>query len=198
MTSLPKESPFRAFTRRYPTVVDRIFIPVKISQPDPPGEEDKFPKLDFNALLDTGASKSVIKPETAKTLGLISTGSAMIKHAGGAEVTKTYLIDLYLPNYVRFRGLVVYECSDGVGDFGAIVGMDIIARGDLSITNFENKTLVSFRIPSYKEHDYVRESIRLQFPGVKPYANCPCGAKNALGKPLKFSECHGQLLHTTK
>lgn len=36
--------------------------------------------------------------------------------------------------------------------------MDIIKHGDFSITNINNKTTFSFRIPSTKEIDYVKES----------------------------------------
>jgi hypothetical protein len=194
----PRPAPFLAFTRSYTGIVDRIYFPVKISKPFLPVNPLTEPLLDFMALLDTGASKSVIRPETAKKLGLIPTGTANIRHAGGDETTHVYLVNLFLPNMVAFPGLQVYECSDGAGDFGAIVGMDIISRGDLSITNLDNKTLVSFRIPSYKVHDYVVESLRLQFPGIKQFAPCPCGAKNGNGTPIRFFECHGKLLFQDK
>ena len=35
--------------------------------------------------------------------------------------------------------------------------MDVINQGDFSVSNFEGKTVFSFRIPSKKTIDYVQE-----------------------------------------
>jgi hypothetical protein len=43
------------------------------------------------------------------------------------------------------------------GNFGAIIGMDIIRRGDFAITNANGKTKMSFRMPSLKAIDFVEE-----------------------------------------
>lgn len=66
--------------------------------------------------------------------------------------------------------------------------MDIIRLGDLSISNFNNDTVVTFRMPSSKRTDYVDES-KTPFKGeVKPGRNspCPCGS----GK--KYKQCCGK------
>jgi hypothetical protein len=81
-----------------------------------------------------------------------------------------------------------------VGGFGAIIGMDIISRGDSAITNYNGKTWLTFRIPSLFGTDYVQEYNRSLKSAVPRNAACPCGATDAKGKPIKFKHCHGQNL----
>ena len=88
---------------------------------------------------------------------------------------------------------MVTECEE-TAQFGVIVGMDVIARGDLSLTNVANQTWMSFRVPSVQGIDYVQEWNRLQFAGVGRNAPCPCGKTDANGKPVKFKRCHGLLV----
>jgi len=86
--------------------------------------------------------------------------------------------------------VVVTECEE-IAHFGFILGMEIIARGDLSITNYDNQTWVSFRVPSLAGIDYVQEFNKLQFAGVGRNDPCPCGKQDANGKVIKFKRCHG-------
>jgi hypothetical protein len=188
------KSPFEAFTITYSRLSDRVITDVSISIGFNP-HADSQPFQSFKALWDTGATKSVIKPSAVKKLGLIPTGRAFVNHAGGASETNTYIVNFKLPNNVGIAGVIVCECDDGVGEFDAIIGMDIITIGDFSITNVGKKTCMSFRTPPHCTIDFVKESIRIQFKDVKPYSPCPCGEKNKFGKPLKFSECHGKILN---
>jgi len=119
-------------------------------------------------------------------LGLIPTGMTILKHGGGQSKAKTYLVNLYLPNKVGVFGVPVSECEKVEENFGVIIGMDIIIRGDFSITNVNNCTCMSYRIPSMTTIDYVEEGKRLQSAGIGRNAPCPCGS----GK--KFKKCHGK------
>ena len=50
---------------------------------------------------------------------------------------------------------VVTESSEFDGeDYDLIVGMDVIQNGDLAVTNFNDITTFSFRIPSKKVIDF--------------------------------------------
>jgi hypothetical protein len=42
-------------------------------------------------------------------------------------------------------------------DCDLIIGMDVMTQGDLSITNFEGKTIFSFRMPSINRVDFESE-----------------------------------------
>lgn len=91
-------------------------------------------------------------------------------------------------------GVLVCECQNIVGNFGAIVGMDIITKGDLAMTNVNGNTCMTFRIPSIQSIDYVYEARRIRYAGTGRNAPCPCGKKNAQGKPVKFKHCHGRII----
>jgi hypothetical protein len=110
-------------------------------------------------LWDTGATNSCITAEVAKSIGAIPTGKTMVHGAHGPALTNTYLIDFILPNSVRIIQVKATEVVSTVGGFGVIIGMDIIAMGDFCITNPNNKTVVSFRIPSREEIDFGKPQI---------------------------------------
>jgi preprotein translocase subunit SecA len=73
-----------------------------------------------------------------------------------------------------------------------LIGMDIISKGDFSITASQQKTKFSFQIPSTHDTDYVKEyNLQAHTPVVKdkvPGRNdpCPCGS----GK--KYKQCCGK------
>jgi len=61
----------------------------------------------------------------------------------------------------------------------ALIGMDIIGRGDFAISNFEGKTAFTYRTPSVAKTDYVEAMNKAKpAPGVKVGRNdpCPCGS----------------------
>lgn len=186
--------PYRAFTIKYNGKSDRIITDIKVSQAFDPKE---FPNLNQHklfptkALWDTGATRSIITANTVNELQLESKGSANVNHFKGTVSAKTYLVNLFLPNKVIMVGTLVCE-AEIVENFGVIIGMDIIGQGDFSITNVNNLTWMSYRIPSTKSIDYVEESNRKMFSGVGRNAPCPCGKKDSSGKPVKFKHCHGK------
>ena len=125
---------------------------------------------------------SGFESDLVQRLGLTPTGQVEVNHAGGVSQLPTYVVNLLLPNNVGIVGVVVTELQTAP-DFGAIIGMDIIARGDLAITNVGNRTTVSFRFPSIKEIDYVVEANVQKYAGIGRNAPCPCG------KGKKFKKC---------
>jgi preprotein translocase subunit SecA len=69
-----------------------------------------------------------------------------------------------------------------------LIGMDIITKGDFSISHFEGKTCFSFRVPSVQEMDFVEEhrktnSTPIHSLKVSRNSPCPCGS----GK--KYKQC---------
>lgn len=103
----------------------------------------------------------------------------------------SYLVNVYLPNMVAIPGLVVSEFEE-IAQFGMIIGMDVIALGDFSITNHGNETWASFRVPSVDHIDYVADANRATFAGVGRNDPCPCGKKDISGRSVKFKKCHGR------
>lgn len=147
---------------------------------------------ELKALWDTGATNSLITAKTAAEMKLVPTGSIEVRHAGGKEYRNTYLVNILLPNRVGFAGVPVAECTETEDSFGAVIGMDLITRGDFALTNAEGKTCMSFRSPSIRKVDYVAEAKAPQQPMVREEPKigrnhlCPCGS----GK--KYKRCCGQ------
>ena len=65
-------------------------------------------------------------------------------------------MDLYLPSYVRFEGLTVTGMDEITGA-DLLIGMDVMCRGDTSLTNLKGQTVFTFRYPSIHELDFVTE-----------------------------------------
>jgi hypothetical protein len=188
----PVVQPFHAFTIKYHGRVNSIITEVQVStafDPAAPGPAPPYHKT--MALWDTGATQSVITKKTARDLNLVSTGTAHVNHAGGTAVASTYVVNFILPNRVGIPGVVVAECDDAAGNFGVIIGMDIIGAGDLAITNQHGKTTMTYRLPPFEEIDFVQQANRITFAGVGRNQPCPCGKTDADGHPVKFKKCHG-------
>lgn len=109
----------------------------------------------WRGLWDTGASKSSIDKRVVNELGLTPIGKEMISTANGVISVNTYFVNLTLPNHVTIKNVLV-TCADLGNDIDILIGMDIIRHGDFSITNTNNSTTFSFRIPSISEIDYVQ------------------------------------------
>ena len=147
-----------------------------------------------SALWDTGATGSVITVEMANQLGLKPISMTQVRHAGGVTLQNVYLVDIYLPNNLCVKAVKVTECPDTVGDFGVIVGMDIISFGDFSFTNVGGKSVFSFRMPSTEEIDYVKNARGIVVgPYIAPRMqerNEPC----LCGSGKKYKNCCGKLI----
>jgi predicted aspartyl protease len=143
----------------------------------------------FVGLWDTGASGTVISKAVVDKLNLQPIGKSKVFHANGESIVNVYAINLFLPNQVAFQFVKVTE---GVlNGFDLLIGMDIITTGDFSISNVGGNTTFSFRVPSVKEIDFVKEANIATPPTiVEPKIGrnnlCHCGSKK------KFKHCHGK------
>lgn len=181
---------FHAFTAAANGRANRIITEIHVCQGFDPAAH-KSPPYQIHptkALWDTGATNSVITKATANILKLTPVGIVNVHYGSGPTKANTHVVNLYLPNKVQIPGILVSECEDA-NDFGVIIGMDIITQGDFSITNVDEKTITSFRVPSIETIDYVKTAKTLTFAGVGRNDPCPCGKKDSAGKPLKFKNC---------
>lgn len=143
-----------AFTLSENSIVQRLKTTVHIF--------DRYTNQDINivkkwiAIWDTGATTTCITAKVANELGLIPTGTATTSTAGGDKECNTYCIDILLPNNILINNLTVFEVH--LNDGNVLIGMDIIKYGDFTISNYNGKTKLSFRIPSLQETDYVKET----------------------------------------
>lgn len=140
---------YHAFTSRYDGISNVLINDVTLVS----GSQAKICK----ALWDTGATGSCISDEVARDLGLTPIGMQTIKTPSGEKDVETYLIDIILPNEVTIKDVVV--CGTDIGSQGIqmLIGMDVIGIGDFAVSNYDGKTVFSYRIPSKYETDYVKQ-----------------------------------------
>lgn len=147
----------RAFTLKSNIILNMLQTETLITS-DVRDKTKPYTPKNWNGLWDTGASKSSITRRIVDDLQLIPVGSANISTANGVVTVNTYFVDIGLPNHVIVQNVLV-SCADLGDDIDVLIGMDIIKHGDFAITNTENCTTFSFRVPSIQEIDYVKESI---------------------------------------
>jgi predicted aspartyl protease len=142
----------------------------------------------LRALWDTGATTSLIRPEIAAELQLHSLGKIFISTPSEKDIpSNVYSVNLYLPNRTVVNQIRV---SEGVpSNCDMLIGMDVINLGDFAVTNYNGRTVFSFRMPSMDTIDFVKNS------HIPPIINdqktgrndpCPCGSGR------KYKHCHGR------
>lgn len=182
---------FQAFTWKYNEGISRALVTeCGVCQAFDPLISTAQPEtIKYLALWDTGATGTVITKNIVEKLQLKPISKTKVFHANGESIVNVYAINVFLPNHVQVKFVQVTEGI--LNGFDLLIGMDIITLGDFSITNFGGKTCFSFRIPSVRETDYVKEShgvksIISQSQKVGRNELCPCGS----GK--KYKHCHGK------
>jgi hypothetical protein len=111
--------------------------------------------LQLNALWDTGATRSCIKPDIAQRLGINSNIVTFANVTGVNSKTQTkpvYKVGFFiLPNGFVIKDFHFIE-SDIASACDILIGMDLILLGDLSITNYGGKTTFCFSTPPHNKH----------------------------------------------
>lgn len=106
---------------------------------------------------DTGATNTCISEEIATRYKLKPISFAQSKTPSGTLIAPIYLIDITLNNEVVFKNWSVMGSKIGAQGIDVLIGMDIISKGDFAISNYDEKTQFSFRLPSQKDVDYKQE-----------------------------------------
>ena len=181
---------FVAFTTSYNGISNVLQNEALVGKAFNPSSTAKPPESKkFTAIWDTGATGTVITRKVVDDCGLKPIGVAKVHTASGESLTQVYLASIFLPNRVVFPQLRVIE-GEIAGNAEVLIGMDIISKGDFAVTNLNNKTLFTFRIPSIETIDFVRKApaTPITRPPNKVGRNdpCPCGS----GK--KYKKCCGR------
>ncbi|MBA7558385.1 hypothetical protein ES705_51185 [subsurface metagenome] len=148
----------KSFTTSYKTLSKVLSNKVIITNPKPelipPG--DYYFKR-YNVIWDTGATGSVITKKVVQELGLKPVGMVKVHTASDTTIANVYLIYIWLPNKVIVYNLRVIE-GKIVGQCEVLIGMDIISKGDFAVTNYNGRTVFTFRFPSVGCIDFVKYS----------------------------------------
>ena len=125
-----------------------VYAPVDLAS----GEAVRRVKVQ-RSLWDTGASVSLISARVAKVLGLESIGKSGVSgYNEGVDVKDTYLVHIGLPTGDIVTNIMAMEFHSD--EYDVVIGMDVICKGDLAVTNKDGRTTFSFRIPSEVEIDF--------------------------------------------
>jgi len=156
-----QKTPVFGFTTRSLSKTNVLKNEISVSEAFEPKSGMPMPeRKQFICIWDTGATGTVIRKRIADELGLQPSGRVIVHVVGKDEIaseyeTNTYLVNLYLPNQVAVMGVSVSEGA--IDGCDVLIGMDIIGIGDFALTNCNNRTCWSFRLPSVEEIDFVKE-----------------------------------------
>lgn len=147
---------FQALTLKFSGRTNVLLSTVSLSQAFDPqvNQNNRPPRVDVNAIWDTGASCTVITKTIATKIGLISTGKTTVNGVNSEAEANTYFVNVYLPNGVCIFNLKIVE-AETIAGADMLLGMDILGMGDLSVYNEDGKTVMSYRIPSLGGTDFV-------------------------------------------
>lgn len=106
---------------------------------------------------DTGATNSCISKEFAVKLGLSPVDRIILYSSSGFIYSYVYLVDIIFSNSLRMDNIQVPESAIGTQRIDMLIGMDIINRGDIAVSNGGGKTVLTFRVPSSNPIDFCKD-----------------------------------------
>ena len=174
-----KPTPGLCFTATYKAITKALRTKVYVESPITNNN------VEANAIWDTGASRSLITPEIAAKLNLKPIAKALMATPSDKNVqSNVYLLKVHLPNGATIIDVQALEGTPNCCDM--LIGMDVISLGDFAVTNFDGRTMFSFRMPSMAAIDFIAHSHiepkRNESPKTGRNDFCPCGS----GKKYKY------------
>lgn len=179
-----------ALSRSYNRVENRIVSPATIIDPISGKEHESY------GIWDTGATNSVITKKAVEALELPIIEYTDVRGVGGLiPDVPVYYVQIRLNNQNIVVAARVTECEDLSQDqtISLLIGMNIINQGDFSISNFQGKTVMTFRVPSLSRIDYVQEIAehnkykRIHELNIARHVTDKCGC----GSGKLYKNCHG-------
>ena len=144
-------------TRRFQEKIDSIVTESYVYAPTDLAQGGAVKRVKIQrSLWDTGASVTLISARVAKVLGLTSIGKSGVSgYNQGIDVKDTFLVHIGLPTGDIITNIMAMEFD--TDEYDVVIGMDVICNGDLAITNKDESTTFSFRIPSEQEIDFSKK-----------------------------------------
>jgi len=143
---------YRAFFTTYMGVTDELTTPVGIVPLYTTGPAVCKIPLKIEALWDTGAVSTLIKPALWDRLKLRPLENSRTRFAGvgGPVEADVSFINLFLTPELMIECCPVYA-ADFPGNEELLIGMDIIGMGDFAVCNTGGKTSFSFAMPPFPD-----------------------------------------------
>jgi len=148
----------RWFSRQYIWVQDKLLIPLQLVDPNT-GEKSES----CLGLIDTGASCCMISGRMGKKLWLVPVGRIPVMTPAWQSDHNQYVTCLLLPDNYMTDLLYVTEWPIDLQGFDVLIWMDVLSKGDFTMTKRSWNTLISFIAPSQDPidlaHKYVLRNI---------------------------------------
>jgi len=143
---------YKAFFTVYNEITDEITTPVSLNPIYTTDTAFCGVPVEVEALWDTGATITCIKPALWERLKLRSFKPGRGKFAGiGGNVNADLtFVDLFITSEFLLKNCPIYAI-DFPGDEDILIGMDIIGMGDFAVCNTDNKTSFSFVVPPFPD-----------------------------------------------
>jgi hypothetical protein len=138
-------------TQTYTGQINSLRSTVCVASAERPVAGEKISSIEIQAIWDTGATNSVITPNLKKALQLRSFSHQMIFGVNNESDAETTYISLTLPtkpNRAELDKLPVFVADINVAGVDMLIGMDVIMRGDFSISNGGRVGVFSLAMPS--------------------------------------------------
>ena len=111
--------------------------------------------MKVRTLIDTGAAASYITKFVTDSLKIPTTGKIYrVQFAEKSANRQSVKADMILSSEISFCDKEFTVLEDEPRTYDAIIGMDILTQTDFSISNFDNHTMFTLRIPSVEEIKY--------------------------------------------
>lgn len=182
-----------AYRHHFAGIVNRILVDCNISIPHVEGTARAM-----KALWDTGATCTCIATSVAQQMGLVKVNERELIGADNQPfMSDVFCVQLQMGHFIINNMEVCGIPMDGKSE-NMIIGMDVITKGDLSVTNYQGQTFLTFREPSLDRIDYVAEIDQYNDCLKRHNINvlhhirtdkCSCGSGKA------YSNCHGQSVY---
>ncbi len=120
-------------------------------------ELDNGELVSVNAQWDCGATYSSISTELAKQLMLNPIGRGNVDSTNGKMLSNIYKLKIVLHKDNVFIPVMASESTNiHQSDVDLLIGMDVIYKGDFSISTYGGITCFSFRYPSKGLIDFTK------------------------------------------
>ncbi|MFH1092115.1 MAG: SEC-C metal-binding domain-containing protein [Pseudomonadota bacterium] len=169
-----------AFTLKADGITHRLIWTVHVFPAFEPGQAQVLPNGgQYQSIWDTGATNTSINRKVVEECGLIQIGIERVRTASEVIDAPTFLINIGLPNGFMVVGVPAAQLPLA-HNLDVLIGMDVITTGDFALSNYQGKTVMTFRSPSVEVIDFVDQALPSR------NAQCPCGS----GK--KYKRCCGR------
>ncbi|MBZ0271588.1 retroviral-like aspartic protease family protein [bacterium] len=124
----------------------RVGLPPRLARERSESGASPLEPITVAAMVDTGASATVLRSDVIKSLGLKTIGRSWVQTVSSTEPISVdrFIVSLYLPEGVTVSSAVVVEAPLEGQHIQCLLGRDILSHGILVYIGYLNQFTLSF------------------------------------------------------